>query len=107
MTTVVLSCLHTLSFRSPNHAPTKGDVAWCPRCAGYRKAAQAPHNYVVNCEHCGRLRHHELGDAPIRAETLAIRHSIRYAGHRVTVKSGGELVSSYHHPVMEMESPPF
>lgn len=103
---IVLSCMHTLSFAISNHAPVLGERAWCPRCGAYKRAVQAPRNFVVNCETCNRIRMKEYGDAPLKAETTAIKHSLRYAGHRVTV-SDGEDVQTFHHPVMMTDTPPF
>lgn len=104
--TVILSCLHTATFSTP--APMKGEKVWCYRCGSYRPAVEAPHDYTVRCLSCTRLDRN-LGNAEVTADTLAVKHASRYAGHRVVLIDGETQIQEYWHAVIPVavDVPPF
>lgn len=104
-TLIVFSCLHTAMFTIA--PPKTGETVYCHKCGKYRIVAQAPHSYHVRCETCVYSR--EFGDALVTAETAAVKHATRKAGHRVALTDEGEEVRVFHHPVitMNVKVPPF
>lgn len=101
--TIILSCLHTLLFDDP--APKMGDELWCPKCADIKRAAVAPPNYTLTCDHgCkGTKLKGEFGSALIAAETTAVKHSLKRTGHRVTLANGDNVVREFYHPTMQVD----
>jgi hypothetical protein len=107
--TIVLSCLHTLTFDDP--APKMGETLWCARCRDYKPAAIAPPNYRLTCDHgCkGKQLKHEFGAAIVSAEASAVKHSLRRTGHRVTLANGDNVLQVFFHPliVVDVDEIPF
>lgn len=101
--TIILSCLHTVIFEDPS--PKMGDELWCIRCYDYKRAAVAPPNYVLTCDHgCkGTKLKREHGAALIGAETTAVKHSLRRTGHRVTLANGDNVIQEFYHPLMVVD----
>src|SRR3954469_19145246 len=98
MRAYVLSCLHTFTT---DVEPRHNDTIWCARCGDYRQVGKPPASrYVVNCVSCKRLRNRDYGAAFVTAETRAVTHSLKYAGHRVTLTRDGERVSEFYHPAV-------
>lgn len=104
-TLVVFECLHTQEFAF--HPPQAGELVWCARCGDYKNVTLAPHSFSVHCDNC--TFHRDYGNAEITAETAAIKHAARRAGHRVVVKDEGAEVRVFHHEVITMDAsvPPF
>jgi hypothetical protein len=104
-TVVVFECLHTQVFAF--HPPKAGELVWCPKCGDYKSVATAPHDFYVDCAHC--TFHKRYGNAEITAETAAIKHAARRAGHRVVITDSGEEVRVFHHEVItvDVSVPPF
>lgn len=104
----VLSCLH---FFITESAPNHGDLVWCRNCGDYRSVGVPPVNdYVVNCVNCKRMREKHYGDAFVTAETRAVNHSLKHAGHKVTLSKNGQVVRTYHHETavqVDVDIPPF
>lgn len=103
---VVLSCLHTLTFDTP--APSVGEYVFCFRCNAYRRAAQVPDAYTVDCLDCTRGRKEYSGNH-LRAEIAADKHARKFPGHRVRVLNRGEVLSERAHaPEPDLlDVPPF
>src|SRR3954447_14104360 len=93
-----LSCLHSyISEIPPNH----NDLVWCNRCGDYRHVGVPPRDvYRINCINCKKLRRTDYGGAFVTAETKAVNHALKYAGHKVILTKNDEEVSSYHHPAV-------
>lgn len=109
--TIILSCLHTLEYTDP--APLMGEELWCTRCREYKQAVIAPPNYTLTCDHgCGskgRALRTQFGAAFVTAETHAVKHATKRAGHRVELANGVNHVQTFFHPVMvlDVDIPPF
>lgn len=107
--TIILSCLHTLTFGDP--APKMGEELWCRRCQAVKPAAIAPPNYTLTCDHgcAGKRLRHEFGTALITAETRAVEHSMKRAGHRVTLANGLNHVREFFSEILhvDVDVPPF
>jgi hypothetical protein len=100
-----LSCLH---FFVAEMAPRHGDLVWCQECKDYRTVGVPPRDdYTVNCVNCKRMRDKHYGDAFVTAETRAVTHSLKHAGHKVTLSKNGVVVRVYDHPAMPVDIPPF
>jgi hypothetical protein len=107
---VVLSCLHTVVYKAPAPSPRHGDTVLCQRCNDYRQVGVAPKNYVVNCVSCKRWAHREYGNAFVTAETRAVTHAAKNAGHRVRLIDDDRIVGEWFHaplPVELADAPPF
>lgn len=102
---VVYSCLHTGMFTVA--PPAEGDMVWCGKCGDYKEVATSPHDFTVDCVSCVYRR--MMGNALISAETMATKHAMKYAGHRVRLLDGGALVREFSHPVIHVDVtvPPF
>lgn len=101
---VVLSCLHTRSYRPP--LPKTGDTVFCPSCDKSVQVIKPPSQYRTKCRDCKRGTR-EYGDAFVTAETKAVAHATRHAGHKVTVWDGDTLVSTFEHETLEIDVPNF
>lgn len=101
----VLSCLHTAYFPPPH--PRSGELVYCIRCNEPKRIAKPPSGYEVKCRDCKRANRH-YGEAFVTAETRAVSHATRHAGHRVTLWYDGKQVRDFYRETLAIgDMPPF
>jgi hypothetical protein len=100
----VLSCLHTAYYAPP--LPRMGEHVYCAKCNKSVCIAKVPCRYETKCRDCSR-GNHDYGDAFVTAETRAVGHASRHAGHRVTLWKDGVQIADYTREVLKLESPNF
>lgn len=98
---VFLSCGHSRSYPKP--APLMGETVLCHPCNKPVTVAEAPHNYRWVCDDCKTKR--DYGGAFVTAETKAVAHATRKAGHRVRLLDGDEELRVFYHEPLPVEIP--
>lgn len=87
--TFVLSCHHTISFRTP--WPFKGHHVYCRRCEADRVITDRVQEFKIDCTQC--KYHRSFGEDRDGAVRRASYHA-RNVGHDVTVRQGMKILET-------------